>query len=187
MNSSFSGCLFPPLQTGGVGAPLPVSLGRLTCHVGKPDGVGKGRPTFCRSCLGNQTLNVLFWLTEHHACTLLHRKMPSTLSNRKTKTWGFPGGSVVRNLPADAGDAGLIPGWGRFPGGGNGNPLQNSCLGYPMDKGAWGATVHKESDMTERLSMHTPHVRLGQCAQKNQLEALGQIHQEIRREHRNIC
>ena len=80
-----------------------------------------------------------------------------------------------------------IPASGRFLGGGNGNVLRCSCLGYPMDKGAWGATVHKESDMTERLSMHTPHVRLGQCAQKNQLEALGQIHQEIRREHRNIC
>ena len=49
---------------------------------------------------------------------------------------GFPGCSVVKNLPAnegDAGDAGLIPGLGRDPGGGNGNPLQNSFLKYPMD------------------------------------------------------
>ena len=67
---------------------------------------------------------------------------------------GFSGGSVVKNSPANAGDAGdmgLIPGLGRCPGGGNVNPLQSSCLGHPMDRGAWQATVHgvaKESDMT---------------------------------------
>ena len=51
---------------------------------------------------------------------------------------GFPGGSVVNNLPASAGDArdmGLIPGWRRSPKGGNGNPLQYSCLENPMDRG----------------------------------------------------
>ena len=65
--------------------------------------------------------------------------------------WGFPGGSVVKNPPANAGDVGLIPGSGRSPGEGNGNPLQYSCLGNPMDREAWWATVHgvtKESDMT---------------------------------------
>ena len=58
---------------------------------------------------------------------------------------GFLGGSVVKNPPASAGDTGLIPGEG------NGNPLQYACLGNPMDRGAWQATVHgeaKESDMT---------------------------------------
>ena len=52
---------------------------------------------------------------------------------------GFPGGSVVKNLPANAGDTadiGLIPGMGRSPGGGNGNPLQYSCWKNPMDRGA---------------------------------------------------
>ena len=49
----------------------------------------------------------------------------------------FPGGSVVKNPPASVGDAGLIPGWGRSPGVGNGNPLQYSCLGNPMDRGVW--------------------------------------------------
>ena len=57
-------------------------------------------------------------------------------------TWGFPGGSTVKNPPANAGDVGLIPGSGRSPGEGDGNPLQNSCLGNPMDRGAWLATVH---------------------------------------------
>ena len=52
-----------------------------------------------------------------------------------------PRGSVVKNSPAIAGDAGWIPGSGRSPGGGNGNPLQYSCLENPMDRGAWRATV----------------------------------------------
>ena len=56
-------------------------------------------------------------------------------------SWGFPGGSVVKNLPAKAGNMGSIPGSGRSPGGGNGYPLQDSCLGNPMDRGAWQATV----------------------------------------------
>ena len=49
---------------------------------------------------------------------------------------GFPGGSVVKNMPVKAGDAGSIPGSGRYPGEGNGNPLQYSCLGNPTDRGA---------------------------------------------------
>ena len=56
--------------------------------------------------------------------------------------WGLPRGSVVKNLPASIGDMGLIPGLGRSPGVGNGNPLQYSCLGHPMDRGAWWITVH---------------------------------------------
>ena len=53
----------------------------------------------------------------------------------------FPRGSVVKNSPANAGDTGSIPGSGRSPGEGNGNPLQYSCLGNPMDRGAQGATL----------------------------------------------
>ena len=56
---------------------------------------------------------------------------------------GFPGGSVVKNLPANAGDTDLIPGLGRSPGKGNGNPLQYSCLRSPMDRVAWWAAVHR--------------------------------------------
>ena len=61
------------------------------------------------------------------------------------------GGSVVKSMPANAGDVGAIPGLGRSPGEGNGNPLQYSCLGNPTDRGAWWATVHgvTELNMTE--------------------------------------
>ena len=58
---------------------------------------------------------------------------------------GFPRGSVVKNLPANRGDirdVGSVPGSGRSPGGGHGNPLQFSCLGNPMDRGAWRAIIH---------------------------------------------
>ena len=58
---------------------------------------------------------------------------------------GFPAGSVVNILPVNAGDTGdtvSIPGLGRSPGEGNGNPLQYSCLDNPMNRGAWQATVH---------------------------------------------
>ena len=55
---------------------------------------------------------------------------------------GFPRGLVVKNLPANAGDLGLIPGSGRSLGEGNGNPLQYSSLENSMDKAAWQATVH---------------------------------------------
>ena len=64
---------------------------------------------------------------------------------------GFPGGAVVKNPPANARDMGSIPGSGRYPGEVNGNPLQYSCLGNPMDREAWRSTVDrvtKELDTT---------------------------------------
>ena len=66
----------------------------------------------------------------------------------------FPSGSIGKESACNKGDTrdlGLIPGSGRFPGGGDGNPLQYSCLENPLDRGAWRATIHgvAESDMTE--------------------------------------
>ena len=55
---------------------------------------------------------------------------------------GFPGSSMVKNLPANAGDTGSIPGSGRSPGEGNDNPLQYYCLENPKDRGVWWVTVH---------------------------------------------
>ena len=68
---------------------------------------------------------------------------------------GLPGGSVVKNPPANVGDVGLIPGSGRSPGGGNGNPLQYSCLENPMDRGAWWAIVHGVTRSWTQLNTHT--------------------------------
>ena len=59
-----------------------------------------------------------------------------------TSKWGFPGGSDGKESACSVGDLGLIPGLGTSPGGGHGNPLQYSCLGNPMDRGAWQAAVH---------------------------------------------
>jgi len=56
--------------------------------------------------------------------------------------WGFPGGSVDKESACNTGDPSLIPGLGRSPGEGSGSPLQYSCLGNPMDRGIWWATVH---------------------------------------------
>ena len=77
---------------------------------------------------------------------------------------GFPHGATVKNQPANAGDIrvmGSIPGWGRSPGGGQGNPLQYSCLENPMDRGAWRAMVHTvaQSDTTDATE-HT-HMQEG--------------------------
>ena len=69
---------------------------------------------------------------------------------------GFPGGAVVKNLPANAGDArdvSSIPLSGRSPGEGNGNPLSCSCLDNPMSRGSW---LGQESDMTEYARTHAP-------------------------------
>ena len=69
---------------------------------------------------------------------------------------GFPGGSVFKKKTAcQAGDVGLIPGSGRSPGEGNGNPLQYSCLENPMDRGAWWATVHGVAKSRKQLSGFT--------------------------------
>ena len=66
--------------------------------------------------------------------------------------WGFPGSSEVKGSARNAGDPGSIPGSGRSPGEGNGNPLQYSCLENPMDRGAWWATIHGVTKSWTRLS-----------------------------------
>ena len=87
----------------------------------------------CEASAAHQQLVMVFWpqgrtFLEHHRLS-----------------WAFPGGTEVKNLPASAGDnkrCGLIPGSGRSPGGGNGNPLQYSCLKNSTGRGAQSATVH---------------------------------------------
>ena len=94
------------------------------------------------------------WLFASPASLLLN--MPNSLCHR-----GSPGGSEVKNLPANAGDMSSIPGWGRSPGERNGNPLQCSWLGNPLDRGAWWVTVPgmpKESDNWATNQQQQPYV-----------------------------
>ena len=101
-------------------------------------------------CCGFLRLEVVTWV----ASSVLYftegeiqprREKDDTVSHgRPGKPWWarrFPGGSADKESTCNAGDLGSIPGLGRSPGGGNGNPLQYSCLGNPMDRGAWRATV----------------------------------------------
>ena len=67
---------------------------------------------------------------------------------------GFPGGDSGKESACNAGISGSIPGWGRPPGEGKGNPLQCSCLGNPIDRGAWQATVHGVAKSLTWLSTH---------------------------------
>ena len=70
------------------------------------------------------------------------QRVGNDLATELTVWLGFPGGSMVRNLPTNAGDAGLIPQLGRSPGEGHGNPLQYFCLENLINRGAWQAIVH---------------------------------------------
>ena len=85
----------------------------------------------------------------------------------------FPGGSAVKNPPANAGDSGLIPGTGRSPGEGNGNPLQCPCLKNPMTEkpGSLFPKSCNESDVTEQLNTcaHT-HIKIVDIVLKIQCE-----------------
>ena len=86
----------------------------------------------------------------HGYSRIAHRKIVKTEARQR-----FPGGTVVKNLPANAGDArdtGLIPEWERSHGEGNGHPLQCSYLENSMDREAWQATVHEVAKSRTQLS-----------------------------------
>ena len=88
-----------------------------------------------------------------HACYIQYLYLPMLCTPIHTHT-GFPGGTVVKNLPAnagDSGDVGLIPGLGRPPREGNGYPLQYPSLENPMNRGAWQAIVHEVAEMTDHM------------------------------------
>jgi len=71
---------------------------------------------------------------------------------------GFLGATAVKNPPANVGDAGLIPESGRFPGGGNGNPLQYSCLANPRDRGVHGVSNSQLSNIEPLIFRHVPQI-----------------------------
>ena len=75
------------------------------------------------------------WHKDHLELKAIDKEQIESLFNQASQV-----ALVVKNPPANEGDLGLIPGLGRYPGGGHGNPLQYSCLENPMDRGAWQAT-----------------------------------------------
>ena len=83
------------------------------------------------------------------------------ITNNYCSSGGFPGGSVTKNLPANAGDTGLTPGLGKSRGEGNGNPLQYVSLGSPMDRGAWWAAVCGVEESWIRCSHKTTTTFIG--------------------------
>ena len=84
-----------------------------------------------------------------------------------TIKWGFPDGSTVKNPPANSGNTGSIPGSGRSPGKGNGNPLQYSCMRNPMDREAWWATVYGVSKQVRyNLATNTKVIQLNAATAK---------------------
>ena len=98
--------------------------------------------------------------TSHLAINWVHADTPTLILCQRshlafsfclsvTSFSGFPGGSVVKNPPANAGDLGSIPGSSRSPGEGNVNSLQDICLENPMDRGAWWVTVHGVTEESE--------------------------------------
>ena len=96
------------------------------------------------------------WANQKKGCSIdIHKwQICFYITSLKDYYRGFPGGSVVKNQPANIADAGSIPGSGRAHGEGNGNPLQHSCLRNPMDRGGRQAKVQggrKGSDMTQWL------------------------------------
>ena len=84
-----------------------------------------------------------------------------TQINMHSEQKGFPGGSVLKNLPAGAGDSSSIPRSARSPGEGNGNTLQYSCLGNPLERGAGQAAVHGVAQSQTQLeaTQHSPWYR----------------------------
>ena len=103
--------------------------------------------------LGLRSVFVLLWMSKRVSCpggTLqgsvgghpARAPGPAPSSLGLVLSMGFPGGSDGKEFDCKAGDLGLIPGLGRSPGGGHGNPLQYSSLKNPMERGAWQATAH---------------------------------------------
>ena len=121
--------------------PVPLAVGRLQTIM-----------CSCKSPIGRlESHQRGFWIETLLLCPgdLLSKSSKLTFSRAS------PGGSEDKASACNAGDPGLIPGLGRSPGEGNGNPLQYSCLENPMDRGAWWATVHGVTKSRTRLSDFT--------------------------------
>ena len=87
----------------------------------------------------------------------------------------------------DVRDLGSIPGWGRYPGGGHGNPLQDSCLENPMDRGAWWATVHSVAQNQAQLKQLSTNAQLGKIFASSQFRISGTTPNFLLRNSSQAC
>ena len=102
----------------------------------------------CQMCYVSMSL----WV-KAYIYTYIHMHIDRQIDRQRYRyIEGFPGGSVVKNLPTNSGDECSVPILGRSSGEGNGNPLQYSCLDNSMDKGGWQATSHGVAKSQTRLS-----------------------------------
>ena len=128
---------------------------------GRSPGEGNSNP-LQYSCLENPMDGGAWWATVHRVTKsrtrlsdFTHSLTPSACNDILCALGGVPRCTVIKNPPANAGDAGemgSIPGWRRSPEVGNGSPLQYSCLENPIDRGTWQATVHGVAKSQTRLS-----------------------------------
>ena len=109
---------------------------------------------FCLECRRPQFDSWVrkIWWRRDRLPTPVFLGFPCGSAGKRICVWDFPGGSDSKVPVYNVGNPGSIPGLGRSPGGGNGNPLQCSCLENSMDRGAWRATVHRVTRSQTRLS-----------------------------------
>ena len=120
-------------------------------------GEGNGNP-LQYPCLANPVDGGAWWAAVYGVAQSRTQLKQLSSSSSSIQYLDFQGGTVVKNLPANAGgarDASSIPGSGRSPGSGNGNPLQYSWLENSMDRGAWQAVVHGVANSQTKLNTHT--------------------------------
>ena len=111
------------------------------------------------SSLGERLTHLLWRLRIRVVTTLLKLEGPLEILPARLSfflTWEFPGSSIGKESACNAGDLGSIPGWRRSPGEGNGNPLQDSCLENPMERGVWWAIVHGIARIGHGLATKPP-------------------------------
>ena len=111
--------------------------------------VGDGQGSlFCRILWGCKELDMTEWLNwspQNHVMKAFYTNkywFLCIINFNSQYVLIYKSSSAIKNPPANAGDIGSLPGLGRYPGEGSGNPLQYSCLGNPMDRGSWGVTVY---------------------------------------------
>ena len=136
----------------GLSFPSPGDLPRTGMDLASPASAGRCLTTSVTWWACNRDYISYFYLFLLEDKLFEDKNCVLAISKHLTFKVGFPGGSEGKESACNAGDLGLIPGLGRSPGEGNGNPLQYSCLESPMDRGAWWPIVHGITKSWTQLS-----------------------------------